>query len=1178
MDLPNTDSQEMPPLQQLDLSDLREQLSGFDSADLLAKVGALILDPRNAGRTNSLEALAHLVASLPVPLKAPRISQTRFRNLISEHLDGLPFHGNPDDNAPQSFAVEFLAIDESFLVFPGHAVEITDNLQWVLNACLSQRVEPWPQRLMNEVVLAARLCLGVSRQIALRSGITRGTPLKGDRNSDIVIPDLRILRARSTSVTFSHTDLATIIPVPFAVKEVIAPLSIAQGSLDSSAYSNDFNQLQQTPFVRTGSKFIVSNPTWLLTGLLLRILSISKEYGALAMLDDAVSEGVWTEVQGILENWNAHQIASPLPQTKRSRFREALFSLDTDKAIYLQVATQNLQECSGQYEPPSALNDQLAKEMKARTEAMVRDLSSSVTTSPVRVLAMIVYQQVSGATYIGLGTPVEDSIWLVLSASELRTIAILDSDDPLALWKFSRAAHRVRNFAKVISFNTLDEYAFYRGDFAGYSAPITRKQGILIVPPGAGQWIHRRITERFDPHCVLSYDARTGEEVWNIPGMGGSVSCSRVPFLPRFGVPLVVEGSMPFPIWIISPRDVIFDNVHSEPKDIVAIVAFWLWQSESLLGPLLTEVAGAIKVFFIEMFWGSPAEWFSNTEEGIPGHLQIGTPLISNVEPSPGGIRITLNPNLLILLSGVDNECERRFARELFQVLRKEFCRLHPHLEELLGDTAFELAIDSVAPSGPKRWSIPYASHAILSLGDLGLPKARPIQDDEVMGVLGEISNFLNGKRRRKKTQKEVRNLINEAVKLLYGRLASLIAELDASELLKRLVAYQEVQTWELAIQTYRVPARLEFCENREDFIEDLAKEDAIFEATSIANRILIEYVVAQPPSGTQPWSLETYDMLLALAKEIVNLGTVSDYLNHDLAKVKVIELANGRLEFQFGGLEDNFHEFTSRAMDNEADSLQNLFQVRIENPANEESVADDSLGTELDHAFAEDFGITLIELMQLMQQIYSMGNLQMGPVKEMSKGALILSLSKDLMWDEKKVVSGIEFIALGPRDRYEPRGRGCGREIYPWRLNRNLSYTRRPLLLSNSNGNSLCVWGNRHFANAQLYLRDLIVNGRIREGGSRLKKALGKIRELKSGNFEGLVWNVVREKTGISAIQNYEVGRNLGDVDVLALLPAGHLLLAIECKDFVPARSPGEIVRQVNKSSEGKHINKANS
>ena len=228
MDLLDTDSQEMPPLQQLDLSDLREQLSGFDRADLLAKVGALNLDPSNgAGRTNSLEALAHLVASLAVPLKAPRISQTRFRNLISEHLDGLPFHGNPDDNAPQSFAVEFLVIDESFLVFPGHAVEITDNLQWLLNACLSQRVEPWPQRLMNEVVLAAKLCLGVSRQIALRSGITRGTPLKGDRNSDIAIPDLRILRARSTSVTFSHTDLATIIPAPFAVKEVIAPLSIA---------------------------------------------------------------------------------------------------------------------------------------------------------------------------------------------------------------------------------------------------------------------------------------------------------------------------------------------------------------------------------------------------------------------------------------------------------------------------------------------------------------------------------------------------------------------------------------------------------------------------------------------------------------------------------------------------------------------------------------------------------------------------------------------------------------------------------------------------------------------------------------------------------------------------------------------------------------------------------------
>ena len=764
---------------------------------------------------------------------------------------------------------------------------------------------------------------------------------------------------------------------------------------------------------------------------------------------------------------------------------------------------------------------------------------------------------------------------MVLSASELRTIALLDSGDPLALWKFGRAAHRVRDFAKVISFNTLDEYAFYRGNFPVYSASHKREQGCLIVPPGAGQWIHRRITERFDPHCVLSYDARTVEEVWNIPGMGGSVSCSRVPFLPRFGAPLVVEGSLPFPIWIVGPCDVIFDDVHIDPIDVAAIVAFWLWQSESLLSPLLLEVASEIKVFFIEILWGSRAEWLSNAEESKSRHLQIGTPLISNMEPITGGIRITLNPNLLILLTGVEDECERRLARELILVIRKEFCRLHPHLEEFHGDTAFELAIDSVAPSGPKRWSIPYASHAILSLGNLGLPKARPIQEDEENAVHNEISDFLRGKKGRKSTQKEVRTQVNEAVSVLFCRLKNLIAELDATELLERLVAYQEVQTWELATQTYKAPARLAHCENREDFIEGLAKENAVFDATSISNRFLIEYVVAQPPSGTQPWSLETYDRLLALTKEIVHLGTVSDYLKHNLAKVNVIKLPTGRLEFPLSGLETNFHDFTSRVIDNELDSLQDLFQVRIENPANEESVEDDSLGAELDQAFAEDFGVTPIELMQLMQQIYGTGNMQMGPVKVEPMGALISSLSKTMEWDEEKVIRGVNFITLGPRDSYEPQGGESGREVYPWRLNRNLSYMRRPLLLCNSNGNNLCVWGNRHFVNAQLYLRDLLLGGRLREGGSRLEKAMGKFGDLNSRNFEALVWNVVKEKTGFSAIQNYEVGNNLGDVDVLALLPAGRLLLAIECKDFVPARSPREIVNQVKKLKKGSESKK---
>ncbi len=136
-------------------------------------------------------------------------------------------------------------------------------------------------------------------------------------------------------------------------------------------------------------------------------LSISKKYGVLAMLDNAVSEGVWSEVQGILKNWGSRQIASPLPQTKASRLKEALFSLDTDKAIYLQVVAEDLQEFTAEPEQLNPLNDQLASEMKARTEAIVGDLSSSAASSPVRVLVLMVYQQVSGATYIGLGAPVK---------------------------------------------------------------------------------------------------------------------------------------------------------------------------------------------------------------------------------------------------------------------------------------------------------------------------------------------------------------------------------------------------------------------------------------------------------------------------------------------------------------------------------------------------------------------------------------------------------------------------------------------------------------------------------------------------------------------------------------------------------------------------------------------------
>ena len=53
---------------------------------------------------------------------------------------------------------------------------------------------------------------------------------------------------------------------------------------------------------------------------------------------------------------------------------------------------------------------------------------------------------------------------------------------------------------------------------------------------------------------------------------------------------------------------------------------------------------------------------------------------------------------------------------------------------------------------------------------------------------------------------------------------------------------------------------------------------------TAIAHRFVTEYVVARPPSGLRPFSLEAYDELIALAAILVGWGLDSDAIKYGLA------------------------------------------------------------------------------------------------------------------------------------------------------------------------------------------------------------------------------------------------------------------------------------------------------
>ena len=216
------------------------------------------------------------------------------------------------------------------------------------------------------------------------------------------------------------------------------------------------------------------------------------------------------------------------------------------------------------------------------------------------------------------------------------------------------------------------------------------------------------------------------------------------------------------------------------------------------------------------------------------------------------------------------------------------------------------------------------------------------------------------------------------------------------------------------------------------------------------------------------------------------------------------------------------------------------------------------------------------------MADVYSLGTRQKGPVKKLAIGELVDELGKSLGWKSEKVRRGIDLLTLGPRDNFLKPPESTHQEVYPWRFNRAWSYLRRPLIRSGPDTELVTLWGNRHLFHAIRYLAQLCLGGRLKAESVALKQLLGKWREREAKAFEEFVAQLVTEMTGVPAkVRLKKVGKrrivaegkDLGDIDVLAVIPTMRVVLPIECKDLALARTPAEVQHQMEELVYGSSI-----
>ena len=1153
------------------LEELRAGLSAFNSFDLMRKIGALNLVPQNASRRVSLDALAHLLAAQPYDTNASAISRHRFESLVLKHLSADSEPGSTDDPAPEMFTEEITFPNGPFVVFPGTLLNSNEILRWLLKATLLKTPQLGYNPFEEEVIRATILCLSVSDAIARKAGIQRGIPPQIDSSREIVIPAMGFIKKGADAVTFSRSELISLTVGEEFFDVTMDPLAMNIGEVDWEGYSFEFGQLHHRPFVRAGDNYVVSDPSWLMSGLLHRVYSVALKHRKLPELANRYRDVIWSEIESLFRFSSSFPSSITLPHPKPTTFAEGLFTLDSDKMLYVQLATDDRSDFIDRFEPATWNVSQLQGELERRNTQVVEHFSESGIATD-RILTLTILESTGRKFVIGFGDPPYNSLQMALAASSFKSMCTLDGRDPLWLWKFARVYTKVHEQRQVVSWDVLDEYAVYR-NHKTYQVSNEPLPELIIISPGEGREIRQSISDELDPHGVPAFEAGYLIDVWSAFGNDAPVS---MPPALAIGQPaLVIQGELPIPLWITGEERT-DSRLRWIQKDLVEMVAFWMWQFESLIAPSFSDLPKDITMLRIDLLLEEPSLWLKTIQTASLGDLHAPSS-ISSMESTQDGFRASLHASFLSQIDGPSNQGERKFVRELLLILGTFLRHTHSLPAESLTADTIDATLETLAPLGPKKKMVLVTGDPIFYEGPGDIPPFRRLQEadhQELLDYMGEHLLATHGTGIARNTG-ERSALVNDAVSCLYSELQRMVATFDAKGLLTNLLAHNESNVKQRVQLEMTVATRLACFGERDRLVKNFSEETHSNDTASLANRFLLEYSAAQQPCGTENFSLEAYDRLLVFASEICNLGMLSDLDHFGMMDTEVRLSTSGRLEFDNTAFQSARHSFISKLTGQRIASSERDFPSHWDSFEGGE-ISDSEPPTEVaefDEAFVHESGLSVTNILQFLMEIYQLGTKQERSIKEMTRNQLIAALRQSLGWREDKVMLALNLMTLGPRDDFLKPFDDNPQEVYPWRFNRSWSFLRRPLLTLGHADDSEILWGNRQLISAMRYLVDLCTTGRLKATTDALKRVVGDIRQSKAEEFEVAVGRLVSDLTGTPAKVRVrkggrkkiiESGRDLGDIDVLGVIPSERTILCVECKALALARTPAEVRYQL--------------
>jgi len=545
------------------------------------------------------------------------------------------------------------------------------------------------------------------------------------------------------------------------------------------------------------------------------------------------------------------------------------------------------------------------------------------------------------------------------------------------------------------------------------------------------------------------------------------------------------------------------------------------------------------------------------------------------VRQKDGVLNVTLAPEVMQLLATADNSGERKLLLTLLQGLRK----LLPRTEQkACSESVLEEVVERYAPLGLKKRLITLTA-VPPDLNPRGLPPVRVIQEADVEEVDDDLGANLPthlGPTIGVIPDEQRADVLRKAVGYLFDRLKHLVATLRSDELLELLVTFNEALVRARAWNLLTIPPQLACFSTESEMLEHLQTVLPELATAGVANRFLIEYVAAQPPSGLRPISMDVYDRLMALASQIAGFGMQVDLLQYGLADLTVGLVPAGRLIIARREYSTAMDAYMRSLAAGEIARSTTAYGRRFGELLPDTSAISTA---EIDAAAKVEFSLSLTELLGFMVQARILGD-DLHPVTpKLPREQFIQSMVEMLGWPVGRVELALGQLSLRPLATFLPPPQPfTAGDVYPWQYNRALSLLRRPFIQCDPDGEAEIIWGPRQLDAASWYLLELCWTGRLHARSLEMQQLMSKIAKEQGIAFNDLVADRIGSRAHLVVSRRVkkfrrlrvkaEDGSNddLGDIDVLVVNPERHRIWIIDTKNLGAGRTPRELSNELSK------------